>query len=144
MGHYASQTQLKQIAQQINTDFSRKTELLDSALADRGYNKTSDLSSSITDAGYSLTFDLKKAYKIGNQVFLTIRVKNGSGSDIASNTNIINLGNDLTPSANLGLFFNVVKGTSASTVVIGSGVIQVKEALANNEYLYINVSYAVS
>jgi len=105
--------------------------------------KMVDLSSEITDNA-SLTYDLKKAYKIGNMVFLTIRAKNGTASQIAANTNIITLSNNLTPPSNLGLFFNAVKGSANSLVLVGSGVLQIREALAVDEYIYINIAYAVA
>lgn len=109
-----------------------------------GYVKQVDLSSGITSSINGLTFDVKKAYKIENQVFLTIRLQNSSGSTISANSNLLTLSNDLTPAQNFGIYFNAVKGTSNSLIVVGSGVLKNVEALNNNEFLYVTISYAVA
>ena len=107
------------------------------------YVKQVDLSEQITDAS-GLTYDIKKAYKIGNVVFLTLAMQNKTGSDISANATLFNLGDSLIPSGS-SLALPVRKSGSVTTMTIATtGNVTCIDTLANNQSIYLMVSYAVA
>ena len=108
------------------------------------YVKQVDLSSEITDSA-GLTYNVKKAYKIGNMLFITIRAKNETGSTINANSNLFKLSNY---SSSFAMSFSAIKyhdGTN-TTEKLGlstSGNFTLDAILANEDFVFINISYAI-
>lgn len=126
------------------TNVAKADEITDTALADRGYNKTSDLSSSITTLS-SLSFDVKAGIRIGNFVCITLRGQNTSGDSIASGTAIATLPSNLRPSVTFRLGGSYINNTSVSTVINNStGEVMLESAIGNNNYVYLSLCYIIA
>ena len=126
------------------TDIALKSEITDSALADRGYNKTSDLSSSITDSA-GLTYSIKKLYKIGNVITLSIKAKNETGSAISADTELFTMPNDTYISSSALIVSALVDGTACyARIGYSTNKVNISAQIANNSTLCIFVSYAIA
>lgn len=116
----------------------------DTAMNSFGYYKQEDLSSQITLATGVIS-TIKKAYKIGNQVSMTLVLRNSTGSAIASGTTIATLGNDLKSSSISYVFYVDVAGSSQRLVISHiNNNISLGTSWANDTVAYISISYAVA
>ena len=106
-----------------------------------GYEKVVDVSDQITDIA-GLTYTIKKAYKIGNIVFLTIRAKNETGEQITANTTLFTLASGLYNSA--GAIIIPVAYPTDKISIASNGNVSCEASLNNNNYLIVAVSYAVA
>lgn len=120
------------------TTLAKKSDLTD-------YVKQVDLSSSISGLA-SLTIQVKNAYKIGNVLFITIRAKNETGSTITANAGLFSISNINTSYAQS--FSCVVYNNGTNTIeklgIDTVGKITIDKALANGDFVFINISYAIA
>ena len=105
------------------------------------YVKQVDISSQITSLNANISFTLKKAYQLGNQVFLTLIVKNETGSDISGGTNVINVSK---PTANIYPIILNYDTISYCTINASTGNLSVPQTFGSGKSLYITISYAIS
>lgn len=117
--------------------------LLSTWLADNDYYKMQDLSSEITDVA-RLDYNFKKAYKIGNQVFVTMRCKNSTGSTIASASTLFTFGSSLRTGLALYLIANINNQTIVPVNLTLSGEVSLLSSLADNDYVTFTLCFAVA
>lgn len=111
-------------------------------LGDNWYYKQVDYSSQIT-FNESLTVSKCFAYKTGNIVTITIIATNNSGSDIAANSSLFTLPNDLIPPAYYHFPFYRYGSTSQLTIN-QYGSASSMTAVANGNEIDICITYAVA
>lgn len=118
---------------------------LDTFLNNKGYYRQIDYSSEITNLILTVTDGIAKAYRIGNVVYLTIRAKNTSGSQINADTIIANLGTHLRWSLG-GFAINgaISNQESAMFSLEYNGNIMARTSIPSNAWITIIVSYAVA
>ena len=100
-----------------------------------------DLSSQITDLA-GLTYNYKKAYKIGNIVFITIRIKNETGSVITTGTDLFNVGS-LAPNILIYLNANIDNLQIVPCGIYSSGAVTLGQNIGVNAYVTFNFTYAI-
>lgn len=127
--------------------FAEADDLTDEALNARGYYKMQDLSDSVT-IKQSLTALVKKLVKCGNVITLSLKLKNETGSSIASNSDIVGLpsGAYSTGSTSAMLVDVPLLGDvgDEATIEIGAyGSIRTYTSIPNNANIYVNISYVV-
>ena len=128
------------------TDIALKSEITDTALATRGYNKTVDLSAQITDVA-GLTYTTKKAYKTGNIVTITIQGANATGSAIEAEANLLQLGSGLAPTD--GSHFALARKTGGFMQVEvkasgAGGYIVASDSIVNSGTFKFDITYILS
>ena len=122
------------------TDIALKSEITDTALAERGYNKTSDLSASITNsAGVTTAFAYLQ--KVGKAVLLSIRFTNGTGSAITAGTTIYTLPSSVTMSGTTYRFVGTVEDNTNVFKLNADGTLTSATNIANGALCMLNISY---
>jgi hypothetical protein len=108
-----------------------QSEIDDTALNTRGYQKVRDLSSDITNSA-NLTFYKCKAYKVGNIVNLTISGYNATGSEITNGTTLITLGTSLKPIDDLVIYVRGA-GQDGRAILDKNGTVSISFTLPNGQ-----------
>ena len=124
------------------TDIALKSEITDTALAERGYNKTSDLSSSITNILEGLSVTYMRCRKTEDVVTLTVCASNQTGATITAGTALFQM-----PAGTYGGYNVVFPCIRNSQTIFGrvlyndSGKVNLGEDWANGTILFITLSY---
>lgn len=101
-----------------------------------------DKSDKITDNA-GLDYTIKKAYKMGNMMFLNIRAGNQTGTNISSGTTLMTLDSSIAPMYNGCRFYANVSGTPAN-IIIDNNQIKLSENIANTAVMSLFISYPIA
>lgn len=116
-------------------------------LANNGYQKVEDKSSEsiITSALSGVTINSKRVYKIGNMVFISATINNGTGATITANTILATISSQYLP---IGLtswncYFSAVAGNVETKLALSSNGLSISSSLYNGSNLILNISYII-
>ena len=124
------------------TDIALKSEITDSALADRGYNKTSDLSSEIVTKT-NIDLSIKRLVKCGNVVTLTIFGTNNTGDTITPGMTLFELPQEARVGVNFGTFAFINEQAGLCGLMVSQGGVIAITPIPDGKNFTIAVSYVV-
>ena len=101
-----------------------------------------DKTAEITDYA-GLDYNFKKVYKIGKQVFITMRCKNGTGSTITGGSTLFILGTSIRPGLALYLMANVSNQSLLPVNMAPTGEVSLIGNLADNAYVTFTFCYSI-
>ena len=116
-------------------------------LADNGYQKVEDKSSEsiITSALSGVSINSKRVYKIGNMVFISATINNGTGGTITANTILANISSQYLPigSTSWKCYFSAVAGNVETKLALSSSGLSISSSLYSGSNLILNISYII-